>query len=325
MKSGILLSMGLAGACLAVLTPGAASAQATRTWVSGVGNDANPCSRTAPCKTFAGAISKTAAAGEISVLDPGGFGAVTITKSITLSGPEGFEAGVLVAGTNGIVIAAGATDSVTIRALYIEGLTVVTPGLNGIKFQSGGVLNIQDCVIHGFRSGTPNGSGILFAPSSGATKLLVSNTLISDDGAGGGVAGIDILPTGTASVTATLDRVQVFNNVLGIRAASNSTTGTVSTTITDSKVIGNTAVGITNAAGGSVAKMLLNGVVSANNGGVGVRSVGGNSTVRISRSEITGNSSTYDSTSSGGILTYGDNDTEGNTTDNAATLIIAHH
>ncbi|MCU0340213.1 MAG: hypothetical protein MUE30_10020, partial [Spirosomaceae bacterium] len=72
-------------------------------WVSGVGDDANPCSRTAPCKTFAGAISKTAAGGEISVLDPGGFGAVTITKSITLNG-DGTLAGILASGTNGIVI-----------------------------------------------------------------------------------------------------------------------------------------------------------------------------------------------------------------------------
>ena len=63
-----------------------ASAQATRTWISGVGDDANPCSRTAPCKTFAGAISKTAEGGEINALDPGGYGAVTITKSITIDG-----------------------------------------------------------------------------------------------------------------------------------------------------------------------------------------------------------------------------------------------
>src|SRR5947207_7356853 len=86
-----------------------AQAQATRTWVSGVGDDANPCSRTAPCKTFAGAISKTATGGEIDVLDPGGFGAVTITKSITLDG-GGFIAGVLVSGTNGIVVNAAAMD-----------------------------------------------------------------------------------------------------------------------------------------------------------------------------------------------------------------------
>src|SRR5215468_7208489 len=78
-----------------------ASAQATRTWVSGVGDDVNPCSRTAPCKTFAGAISKTAAGGEISVLDPGGYGAVTITKSITISG-NGDDTSILVSGTNGI-------------------------------------------------------------------------------------------------------------------------------------------------------------------------------------------------------------------------------
>src|SRR5664279_6044141 len=85
------------------LSAAPAQAQATRTWVSGVGDDANPCSRTAPCKTFAGAISKTATGGEINVLDPGGFGGVTITKSISIIS-ECIEAGVLVSGTNGIVV-----------------------------------------------------------------------------------------------------------------------------------------------------------------------------------------------------------------------------
>src|ERR1700736_4444847 len=98
-----------------------AHAQATRTWVSGVGDDANPCSRTAPCKTFAGAISKTAVAGEIDCLDPGGFGAVTITKSITLSCEMG-TAGVLVSGTNGIIINAAVTDTVFLRGLDFEGI-----------------------------------------------------------------------------------------------------------------------------------------------------------------------------------------------------------
>src|SRR5574338_693370 len=91
--------------CLAlfVLTLGISSianAQATRTWVSGVGDDANPCSRTAPCKTFAGAISKTAASGEINCLDPAGYGAVTITKAITIDCVH-TEGGVLAALTNG--------------------------------------------------------------------------------------------------------------------------------------------------------------------------------------------------------------------------------
>ena len=104
----------LAAASLAFAVP-SANAQATRTWVSGVGDDANPCSRTAPCKTFAGAISKTAAGGEINALDPGGFGAVTITKAITIDGGGGQVASTLVAGTNGIIVSAPATANVTLR------------------------------------------------------------------------------------------------------------------------------------------------------------------------------------------------------------------
>src|SRR5687767_8342177 len=98
-----------------------AQAQATRTWVSVVGDDANPCSRTAPCKTFAGAISKTATNGVISTLDPGGFGAVTITKSITIDGSDQI-AGVLAAATTGVIINAGATAVVKLRNLEITGV-----------------------------------------------------------------------------------------------------------------------------------------------------------------------------------------------------------
>src|ERR1035441_6667701 len=97
-------------ALLLIMSAGSAQAQATRTWISGVGDDANPCSRTAPCKTFAGAISKTIAGGEISVLDPGGFGAVTITKSISLINDYSGEAGILASGTTGVTVNAGATD-----------------------------------------------------------------------------------------------------------------------------------------------------------------------------------------------------------------------
>src|SRR5438045_3660481 len=128
----------LGGIVAAMLSVAAAQAQATRTWVSGVGDDANPCSRTAPCKTFAGAISKTAGGGEINVLDPGGFGAVTINKSITISST--FEAGVLVSGTNGIIIIAGPTDTVVLEGLDIEGLGT---GLNGVRFDSGALLVIN--------------------------------------------------------------------------------------------------------------------------------------------------------------------------------------
>src|ERR1700693_920511 len=115
MKKTTFLSALLGALFVAGLAIAPAHAQATRTWISGVGDDANPCSRTAPCKTFAGAISKTTTGGEIDALDPGGFGALTITKSITLDGGGGQVASVLVSGTNGIVVAAGATRVVFIR------------------------------------------------------------------------------------------------------------------------------------------------------------------------------------------------------------------
>src|SRR5690242_7657055 len=106
MRASWVLSGAFLAACLQALP---AQGQASRTWVSGVGDDANPCSRTAPCKTFAGAISKTAAGGEMNCLDPGGFGAVTITKAITLDG-DGTLAGILAATVNGIIVNAGAND-----------------------------------------------------------------------------------------------------------------------------------------------------------------------------------------------------------------------
>jgi len=135
---------------LAQFSTGEAAAQATRTWVSGVGDDANPCSRTAPCKTFAGAISKTAAGGQISVLDPAGYGAVTITKSISIVA-RGDHASALVAGTNAINISAAATDVVTLSGIEMDGLgNGSVPGLSGVKVNSAAKVVIDNCLIHGF-------------------------------------------------------------------------------------------------------------------------------------------------------------------------------
>src|SRR3954449_6271620 len=151
-------------ALIALALPAAASAQATRTWVSGVGDDANPCSRTAPCKTFAGAISKTANGGEINCLDPGGFGGVTIGKSLTIK-CHYTEGGVLVAGTNAIVINATATDKVTLRGLDINGIGVgAFTSLSGVKILSAGSVSLVDNEIYRFQAGVVN------APTSAATK-----------------------------------------------------------------------------------------------------------------------------------------------------------
>lgn len=149
----MLNTAALLAACLICGT--AAQAQATRTWVSGLGDDANPCSRTAPCKTFAGAISKTANGGEIDVLDPGGFGAVTITKSITLFS-ECVDAGVLVTGINAVVIAAGAGDVIKIRGLNFDGLgndPQASAGLAAIKVNSAKQVTVENCNIMGFTTG----------------------------------------------------------------------------------------------------------------------------------------------------------------------------
>src|SRR6266446_3829021 len=152
-----------------------AQAQASRTWVSGVGDDANPCSRVAPCKTFAGAISKTAPGGEIDCLDPGGFGAVTITKAMTID-CTGTLGSVLVAGTNGIVVAAGGPDVVILRGIKFDG---VGSGLNAINFTSGMELIVDRCDIFGF---TQNGVDV----SLGATgTAVVRNTTITNLGGAG--------------------------------------------------------------------------------------------------------------------------------------------
>src|SRR5205807_208132 len=161
-----------AGTCL---LPGVAHAQATRTWVSGVGDDANPCSRTAPCKTFAGAISKTAAGGEIDALDPAGFGALTITKAITIDGGGGQVASVLVSGTNGIVVQAGPSDVVILRNLRFNGIGT---GINGIRWLSGKSLTVENCDIFGFTT-----NGIDIATTGG--KALILNTVSSNNGGNG--------------------------------------------------------------------------------------------------------------------------------------------
>jgi hypothetical protein len=194
----------------------ASHAQATRTWVSGVGDDANPCSRTAPCKTFAGAISKTAPKGEINVLDPGGFGGVTITKSISIIA-ENVQAGVLVSGTNGIIINAGVNDVVELVGLNIDG---VGTGLAGVKVLSAKAVHIRRSSVRGFAN-VSSGVGIHVAPSVNPAKVTVSDTVVTQN-----TQGILDAPAGGAASasTVTVDRVVVENNGgPGIRANANGT------------------------------------------------------------------------------------------------------
>ena len=176
------LTLNLLGvAVLALACTSLAHAQATRTWVSGVGDDVNPCSRTAPCKTFAGAISKTADGGEINCLDPGGFGSVTITKSIKID--CGFTGGILSSLVNGIVINGGANAVVIIRNLEINGVLptsggAAANGLNGIRFLSGKFVHIENLHIAGFAGPGTSGNCIDVAVRSGAGQLSIENSTL---------------------------------------------------------------------------------------------------------------------------------------------------
>ena len=287
--STLAVLLGLAGP--------AAWGQATRTWVSGVGDDANPCSRTAPCKTFAGAISKTAAAGEINVLDPGGFGGVTITKSITIDGSP-FISGVLVSGTNAIIINAGANDVVTLRNLDINGLNT---GLSGIRFLGGKALYVDNCRIYGF-NGNP-GRGIDFAPTSaGAAQLVVSNSEIRENltlTTGGGIV---ITPAAGASARVVLDNVRIERNNTGVLANANSAVVAQNTTSVGNRLDGFSATG------GASATLFLDNCTTAFNGGVGVVASGG-AVARIANCSITANGTGI----SGTVTFLNTNNNAGNT------------
>src|SRR4051812_23390469 len=286
-----------------------AHAQATRTWVSGVGDDANPCSRTAPCKTFAGAISKTAAGGEINVLDPGGFGGVTITKSITISS-EGFEAGVLVSGTNAIIINALATDVVVLRGLDIEGLGT---GLDGIKVLGGlAALHVEKCTINGFR-GT-NGSGIEIVPSTAGTMgLFIKDTIVRNNGNGTG-GGVFVHPGAGVNVKGSLDNARLENNTgFGLRAQDRTTLS-----VHSSVSSGNSAAGIVGLAiGGAPVNLMLADVMVSSNGTDCV-AAGASTTVNVTNVTVFGCATGFNA-AGGSIVSTNNNTNRGNTTPGAPT------
>lgn len=275
-----------------LLGTGMMSAQASRTWVSGVGDDANPCSRTAPCKTFAGAISKTAAGGEIDALDPAGYGAVTITKAITIDGGGGQVASVLVSGTNGIVVQAGPSDVVILRNLRINGIGT---GINGIRFLAGKDLNVENCVIFGF---TTQGVDIALGASA---SVHVINSIIKN------VGGVGIRATTTSgTVQVGVDHTQIMIDAKGIEAAANSRV-----VVSNSMIEHATTDGITADAPTSQVHVYSSDV-SYNANGV-TATLGGNAFV--ANSSLAFNSACgFNNLGGAGFASYGDNYLTGTTT-----------
>src|SRR5438128_1795213 len=171
MKKVLVLSL------LSIGITALAHAQATRTWVSGVGDDVNPCSRTAPCKTFAGAISKTASPGIINCLDPGGFGAVTITKSITID-CTGTLGSVLSSGVQGIIINALTTDKIVLRNIDISGAGT-TLGTNGVNVIQASSVQLQGVYIE-----TYSNTGIETTNTTTQISVNLDNCHISNANTG---------------------------------------------------------------------------------------------------------------------------------------------
>jgi hypothetical protein len=253
---------------LALLIAPAAYAQATRTWVSGTGDDVNPCSRTAPCKTFAGAISKTAAGGEISVLDNGSFGAVTITKAITING-EGSLAGITNSLTNGITVNAGVNDKVIIRGISIMG---AGNGTNGIRFLAGKDLTVENVTIEGF---TTRGIDMSLATNG---KLFVRNTKISEGG-----TGIFVTTSGAGlQAQAMLENVHLTGLTNGIEAGANGRA-----TITRSVISGNASNGIL--ASGALSRINVEDCQISFNDLAGVNATNNSSIIRIANNHIVNN------------------------------------
>ena len=270
-----------------------AQAQATRTWVSGVGDDVNPCSRTAPCKTFAGAISRTAKDGEINALDPGGFGAVTITKSVTIDGSPTGVAGVFNASVNGAIInitdAADVRKSVTLRGIGYNGGAA---GLNGIRILAAAKVFVENCTITGNHGSPGNGisderstggflevedstivnnllNGISVNPSVGSTQINVhiSNSRLQGNQGRGFFAG--------SNVKATLYNTIITQNNTGGVFAQQTAGGTTEVAV-DHCVVSNTLVAFTANTSGSTIR--VSNTTAMNNGG-GLAVTGGTGTV----------------------------------------------
>jgi hypothetical protein len=282
-----------------------AQAQACRTWVSGVGDDANPCSRTAPCKTFAGAISKTAECGEIDALDPGGFGVVTVTKCITIDGTWGAGFGsILASGSSAGVIVNVTTNpstaKVTLRKLSING-GCTPPATHGIRYLAGNSLHVQQCDI--FQVGT-NGIDIALAGSGNAT---IQDTTIREAGASAISA-----TTTSGNVAVTVTNCQLDRAANGISAAANSVVSVRNTSIV---LCGSNGINTANSSQVNVTDNLFA------NDGTGINIVAG-ATARLNNNVFV-NNGTGVANAGTGVSPAANNKFMGNLTDRSGAAFVA--
>jgi len=282
-----------------------AQALNTSSFISALGSDANPCTRSAPCRTLAFAITETSANGEINMLDAADYGPVTIDKSISIVNDWVGSAGILVPplGT-GITINAGAADVIYLRGLIIEGGGV---GSHGIVFNTGGFLTIENCVVRNLTS-----SGINLIPSANST-FSISNTYVADIGHGFGSSGILVTPNGSGAVTAVLNRVESYNNGgNGIIISGSLSTGSVQATVADSVAAHNGSDGFAAFSNGATTAVTIVRSTAAHNASSGAHAQGSGATLSLAQSTMTSNViAPWAATSSGVMKSYGDNYLDG--------------
>jgi hypothetical protein len=285
----IAVSMTVLATALACLLASAPAHARARTFVASYGNDSNPCTFGSPCKTFQQAVNVVDAGGEVTAIDSAGFGPITINKAVSITSPNGVEAGIVpVSGGNSITINAGPFDAITLSGLVIDGAGT---GANGVVFAAGGYLIMQDCVIRNM-----TGDGIHFV-SNVISHLSVANTFVGHN-VGNGIL---VQPVGSASVTAVFERVRAqYNtgaNSWGIALDGHVTAGTITGTVTDSVSSDNTGGFL--ADGSSVSLIIVRSVVA--NDEVGISGLNGS--VELAQNTIYTNVVPC----SGSTLTFGDN------------------
>jgi hypothetical protein len=275
----------------------------SQSWVSGVGNDANPCTRIAPCMTFAGAISKTTAGGEIDCLDPGGYGAVTITKAITLDCSGAFGLIQVSAASNAINVAAGASDTVIIRGLSFDGVS--GGGLNGIVFTSGAQLSVERCLIKGFSQ-----DGI-YVNLSAKGAVYVTNTYITNVSSG------IVAQTTAGALTVTINQTTIANpTVYGFQAAG----GTIDATITNTLIANTGASAVIGSAGSPQINVDSSSVVDST---IAFHAASASTVIRISNNNIYNDATEFVIVSGGAIETASNNRvTPGGSTKTSAKITL---
>ena len=271
-----------------------------RVFVASYGNDANPCTFGSPCKTFQVAYDAVAVGGEVTAIDSAGFGPLSISKSVTITSPDGVEAGIAAtAGGTAIAISAGSTGVVVLHGLTLDGTNAAA---DGISF-NGGSLTVEKCVIRNMMA-----NGIDFAPIQTTASVAVSKSSFINNG-----TGINIEPQTTSTATVSIDRTGLYaNQDYGLSVDGAEASGTVNVGMTDSVVANTTG---TNAVAGIYVTSGLNNAVTdlslthvlAEGNLIGFYTSGNHANIYLGQSTATGNEQAWDITTSAHIYTYDDN------------------